>query len=455
MNQLIKHICGLALLLISGAAFGQNAAFTLTTSGDSHIYWPYGSSQFNSKTGSWCCNNGASGSYCPTGTNNWRVTNGTGCGFHTGGDTYAEDWQRDTRANTLNQPVYAPLSGTIKVARDVGNSYGNMVVIQSDVNAGFAFMVAHLNSDNVYEGQYVSVGDLIGYVGASGGQAVVHTHVVLYKGITASALENLKYGATPPSYMAAPFYMDAVGGGSSSGTNLSANAAVYSHTSDYGAGYTPWQAIDGSTSTKWVSDGVNATQTMYLNLNGNFNVTKLVLKHAGAGGEWSAMNTEHYEIKYYNGSSWVQAVNHYNTSQQNITQHTVNFNAQYVLLRIYDPGVDNYTRLPEWEIWGSGSGARTAEVQPPMDKIEASQPLITLFPNPVQDQLSINWTGDNRDGVKIDIINTSGQVVKSMNVDELNGNNAINMDIANLNPGVYQLAVSGKEGKEVSSFVKK
>lgn len=83
--------------------------------------------------------------------------------------------------------VYATKSGTVvKVATEYYN--GNCVMIQHD--DGSASQYAHLSSFAVSNGDYVSQGSIIGYVGSSGYSTGPHLHFEIYiNGATVNPME--------------------------------------------------------------------------------------------------------------------------------------------------------------------------------------------------------------------------------------------------------------------------
>ncbi|HAS40487.1 MAG TPA: hypothetical protein DCS93_08410 [Microscillaceae bacterium] len=173
-----------------------SSSVVLSTSGDSHLAWPYGSSQIN-------CSNRLAG------TNGWYVTCSTGCGLHVNSDYYADDWV--TSQGTFNQPFYSPLSGTVIYAGWSTAGYGYQVLVRSNQNGSFAFRIAHLETISVTDGQTVAAGTLLGYIGSTGNSTGAHAHTVLYRNLNQSAINALdNTGAyLSSSTYAAPFYFDA------------------------------------------------------------------------------------------------------------------------------------------------------------------------------------------------------------------------------------------------------
>lgn len=72
--------------------------------------------------------------------------------------------------------IYAAQSGTVITASSGtwGGGYGNYVVI--DHGGGLSTLYAHCQSINVYEGQWVNKGDVVGYVGSTGWSTGPHLH---------------------------------------------------------------------------------------------------------------------------------------------------------------------------------------------------------------------------------------------------------------------------------------
>ena len=91
-----------------------------------------------------------------------------GSGWHNGVDFAAP---RGT-------PIYATRSGTVTKAVSLTYSYGNHVVINH--GDGFSSLYAHMDYFVVSAGQYVSQGQLIGYVGSTGNSTGNHLHFTIF-----------------------------------------------------------------------------------------------------------------------------------------------------------------------------------------------------------------------------------------------------------------------------------
>jgi hypothetical protein len=140
-------------------------------------------------------------------------------------------------------------------------------------------------------------------------------------------------------------------------TNWARSAINCGRSSAYSSAYDCNKTYDGvlSGASKWVSNGASRTSWMTLDLGTNRNISEFVVKHAGTVGEPTISNTRTYQIQYSPsgmGGPWYTVVYGNNTSQQNQNIHTASLNARYIALLITDPGVDNYTRIVEFEVNG-------------------------------------------------------------------------------------------------------
>lgn len=99
--------------------------------------------------------------------------------FHTGIDIGA----------SAGSPIYAANSGTVTSAT-YSVAYGNYVTIAH--NNGFSTLYGHMTNYIVSAGQYVSQGQVIGYVGSTGYSTGPHLHfTVYYGGATVNPLNYL------------------------------------------------------------------------------------------------------------------------------------------------------------------------------------------------------------------------------------------------------------------------
>lgn len=72
------------------------------------------------------------------------------------------------------QPIVAADSGTVILAGNQGDGYGNYVII--DHGNGYKTLYGHMSSVAAYTGQQVAQGEVIGYVGSTGNSTGPHLH---------------------------------------------------------------------------------------------------------------------------------------------------------------------------------------------------------------------------------------------------------------------------------------
>ncbi len=163
---------------------------------------------------------------------------------------------------------------------------------------------------------------------------------------------------------------DAPGGGGGgdmvdavpSGSNLSLSATQVAVSASYNGGTGGDKAIDGVTSSgsKWTSDGSAMPEWLKLDLGSTKTVNGFIVRHAEAGGEAYYLNTEQFRIQSgtsYNGP-WTDETVVDNSAQDDVTyrEYVTPQSLRYIRLYIEDAGIDNYVRLPEFEVIGDAGG---------------------------------------------------------------------------------------------------
>jgi murein DD-endopeptidase MepM/ murein hydrolase activator NlpD len=77
-------------------------------------------------------------------------------------------------------PIYATAEGTVQTAGNLGNGYGNHVVIQHGYS--YSTLYGHMSRIKAKRGQRVKRGEVIGYVGSTGKSTGSHLHYEVFKG---------------------------------------------------------------------------------------------------------------------------------------------------------------------------------------------------------------------------------------------------------------------------------
>ncbi|MCC6485457.1 MAG: discoidin domain-containing protein [Armatimonadetes bacterium] len=142
------------------------------------------------------------------------------------------------------------------------------------------------------------------------------------------------------------------------GVNLSLQATQIHTDSDFNAEQAGLKAIDGvvSVASKWTSAGTSPPHWLVLDLGAMKTVNGFIIRHAGAAGEPAYYNTESFSIQSASSidGPWQDEVIIDNSVQEAVTARTYLTPKQlrYVRLYITDAGIDNYARIPEFEVRG-------------------------------------------------------------------------------------------------------
>ncbi|SHK08899.1 F5/8 type C domain-containing protein [Clostridium cavendishii DSM 21758] len=139
-----------------------------------------------------------------------------------------------------------------------------------------------------------------------------------------------------------------------SSDNLALNKSVTAN--QYVNGENPSLAVDGSTTdnSKWCST-VSGPKWLKIDLGKNYDISRWVVKHAGAGSESSAWNTKDFKLqKSSDGINWTD-VDTVVGNNSDITDRKVpTFNSRYLRLYITTPTNtnDSAARIYEFEVYG-------------------------------------------------------------------------------------------------------
>src|SRR5262249_16800238 len=115
-------------------------------------------------------------------------------------------------------------------------------------------------------------------------------------------------------------------------------------------------ALDGSTSTKWCSNGNAPPHWLALDLGASLTINGFIVKHASAGGENPIENLKNF--KFQSGSSingpWTDECTLANSAQASTTTRSYNTPKalRYMRLYITNCGADNYARVYEFQVYG-------------------------------------------------------------------------------------------------------
>lgn len=112
-----------------------------------------------------------------------------------------------------------------------------------------------------------------------------------------------------------------------------------------------------ASNSKWTSDGAPPPHWLQLDLGRVRHVTGFIVRHAGAGGEPSYFNTTAFQLQTAPSSSGPWAIDGmiFNGAAASSTARTYDppCDLRHVRLYITDPGIDNWARIPEFEVYAT------------------------------------------------------------------------------------------------------
>ncbi len=146
------------------------------------------------------------------------------------------------------------------------------------------------------------------------------------------------------------------------GVNLAPYSSAVQVDSIYSPTYPGPNAIDGVVSlpSRWITTNTSPPHWLALDLGGNRTVNGFIIRLAGAAGEPTTYNAEAMSIQTADSLAgpWNTDGLIDNSSRASVLyrSYVTPKTLRYVRLYITDPGIDNYARIPEFEVWGVWPG---------------------------------------------------------------------------------------------------
>lgn len=78
---------------------------------------------------------------------------------------------------------------------------------------------------------------------------------------------------------------------------------------------------------------------------------------------------------------------------------------------------------------------------------------LSIYPNPASSLLNINLTAENEGQLSFQIVDMTGRVIATENVENYGGELHHTMNVSNLSKGMYMLRIAGQEGTTVHKFI--
>lgn len=147
------------------------------------------------------------------------------------------------------------------------------------------------------------------------------------------------------------------------GSNVAPLATAWATDSNFSSAYGGDKAIDGvvSAASKWTSSGNPPPHWLALDLGAARDITGFVVKSAGEAMEFVSFGFKTYELQ--TGSSlagpWATIATASNPNQVTVSKTFLpsQVSARFVRLLVTNAGIDNYARLPEFEVYAAGAAA--------------------------------------------------------------------------------------------------
>jgi hypothetical protein len=150
-----------------------------------------------------------------------------------------------------------------------------------------------------------------------------------------------------------------------SGENVALGSVAWATSSNYNSLNTGAQAIDGviGASSKWTSDGTSPTSWLALDLGAEYRLTGAIVRSAGSAYEVPGYNLVALQIQTGPSLSgpWTTQFNHSDDHPPNraVCLFPTPVVARFVRLLVTDAGIDNYARVPEFEVYGTPNTTAT------------------------------------------------------------------------------------------------
>lgn len=86
----------------------------------------------------------------------------------------------------------------------------------------------------------------------------------------------------------------------------------------------------------------------------------------------------------------------------------------------------------------------------PVAREMAPAATLNLFPNPASDQVYVNWNANSDQTVVVEVYNITGTLVMSLQKAVMQGANALELDVKQLEEGIYFLTINGVDSEQFS-----
>lgn len=230
--------------------------------------------------------------------------------------------------------------------------------------------------------------------------------------------------------------------------NIALNKPAFASTSESTA-YQPKYAVDGNGPTRWASAATD-TQWMYIDLGATYSLSTIVL-------DWETALAANYQIQVStNAINWttIKTVTG-NTQYANVL--SVTGTGRYVRMLGTKRGFTAGYSLYEFEVYGVPAPA-TARIGLNIEKssnaeILEDNSLFTLFPNPANDKLTVNYTLQKEAEINFKIADMMGKSIKDLRIDGKAGTHSHTIDVVEIPIGIYILRAESEGEFQSKKFI--
>lgn len=204
------------------------------------------------------------------------------------------------------------------------------------------------------------------------------------------------------------------------------------------------KAVDANGTTRWSSAYAN-NQSIYVDLGATYNVNRVRLA-------WESAYARDYQVQVStNGTTWTTIKDVWNKTSASADDHTgLNATARYVKVYCINRATSYGFSLYELEVYGTGTGARSAITA--SSAAAAAQPgqSLSVFPNPFTDQVTVHVAAEWLPSGFLLVIDGKGRVVRR---EQLRREDHT-IDLAQLPSGIYQVALADNTRRISQTIVK-
>lgn len=217
--------------------------------------------------------------------------------------------------------------------------------------------------------------------------------------------------------------------------------------SEENATYSAGKATDGDGTTRWASAFGNTTEWVYVDLESNYNINRVVLK-------WEAAFATQYKVQISTDNVFTEneTVNTQTNSDGGTDDLTVSGTGRYIRILCTQKALTPYGySIFEIEAYGSASTAKSSITSKQEITDEEEITTFSVYPNPASDLLQLSFSEKLNNKVIV-IFNLYGKMMMQYKLDDTTKESTI--DISQLPKGIYILNLTSDEKNWTKKLIK-